>query len=357
MTRKFTPKLIVRSNPFARVDNQVANVYNGICEWTVPLRIYSTDGTAEDLAAKIAALNAELTCQSSSSTPGVNDAQPTNTLTDKLARALSETPATVYTALKSDPILADRDELTEKRLVWEGSVVIRTEPFGYASDPVAITIDPDTVERVALFPLGAVSALTGDAPAALVLEVAGAGLSSVVAAIAGSSSALADFDLTISGSGGVGQIASQTITKAGRFRVLATLVASVASTRVGIGQDGATAPYSSCAIAEGEAALYDLGEFSSSGGTLLQVLVAAGNATLSHLTLVPVDQSLVSAWAMDSATSVTFAYDANSQPAATIGNGLVAPVGTPKLLVCVDPPDVEATVTVSYRPVLWGWSS
>ena len=351
-----SPKRIQLQNPFAAVDVQVANVLNGLCEWTIPLRIYGQGGTAAlaaaDMAAKISALNAVLTA----------DPNPW-TIIDSLD--YDGAPETVFQMLKSPPIMPARKEFTEKRRFYDAKVVVYTNPTGHTGSPTAIVLTPDTVTRVALFPLFSTTGspplavpLGGDAPAALIVTVAhtGGGLNDVICAIAPPGAELDDYDTGMTGSGGPGQIAAATITAVGRMRVLATLASSGSGTRVGIGQDGASAPHSTVALLSSDPTLVDLGEFTSTGSTELQVFVTAGSAVLTHLVCVPVDVSCVSAFALGDAAEVVFENDANSHPGQVIGNGLVAPLQAPSLLVVLDPADVEATVSVSYTAQWWGWA-
>jgi hypothetical protein len=351
------PKLIIRGNPFATSDDQVANVLNGLCEWKVPVRLYSTDGTAESLARVIATLNAELTCTSPSSTPGVNGADPTNTLTDSLERDDSETPATVFVLKKSDPILPARGDLTEKRLVMDATMTIRTVVYGASASPITIVTSDTPQSRVALYPMYAMSdddvpvavPLKGEINTPLTLTVAGTDVGNVICAVCPLDSELGDYDTGMTGSGAAGTIASQVISMAGRFRVLATLSSEVDGSFVGLG-------FGRVGLGSGAAALYDLGEFVSDGTTTLNVVVSKGAAALTHLILVPVDISCVSAWGLPEVDSITFAYNANDQPAYTIGNGLIVPPTPSKLLVVVDPPTVNFTVDLSYVPLWWGWA-
>ena len=340
------PKLIVRQNPFSLVDNQVANVFNGIVEWTIPMMIVGSGTTFEDagadFAAKISDLNDVLTAEPN-----------TNTLIDSLDYEGS--PETAFQMVRSNPLLISHEELTDKRHVWQGQIVVRTYPFGVGS-PVDLT--PGDVTFVGMLALSDVD-LEGDLPAPLTLTVAGAEIDNVVAAICPAGAVLSHYYFSISSPAvhGPGQIYAHTVTPAGRFRVLANLATWVTGTRVGIGQDGASAAYQTRAIAGGTMALYDLGEFASNGGTELQVFVSAGSAALYNLVIVPVDVSCVSAWGLSGATTITFGADANSAPGQTIGNGLTCPKDSPSLLVVVDPPDTVATVSASYSPLLYGWGS
>jgi hypothetical protein len=356
------PKLIIRGNPFATSDDQIANVLNGLCEWKVPVRLYSTDGTAESLARVIATLNAELTCTSPSSTPGVNGAEPTNTLTDSLERDADETPATVFVMKKSDPVMPSRGDLTEKRLVMDATMTIRTVAYGASASPIDIVTGDTPETRVALYDMYAMSddaavdipspkpvPLKGELHTQLVLTVTGDLMVNVICAVCPLAAEIADYDTGMTGSGGPGVIATHTVSLVGRFRVLATLSSDVDHTIVGLGFGGV-------GVANGEAELYDLGEFVSGGASTLSVHVNAGAAALTHLILVPVDISCVSAWGLPEVDSITFAYNANDQPAYTIGNGLIVPPTPSKLLVVVDPPTVNFTVDLSYVPLWWGWA-
>lgn len=375
ITRKFTPKLIVRQNPWALVDNQVANVFNSICEWSIPLRVYSTDGTAEDFAAKLDALNDELTCMSPSSTPGVGGADPTNIITDKLARALTETPATVYVMLKSNPMLPGRGESTEKRLFYEDTIVVRTYPFGSRGGAVTIELDPDTVERVALFPLCGWTdddppepvPLVGGLPAPLAVTVTfesgtEGGLQNVICAVAPPGSVVGDFSLGGSGGPYVGPelMTSVSVPVAGRYRALAYIWAGGTGARVGIGTDADSSAYTSVFVPSTgptTPAFVDLGEFSSDGSTQLKLFVASGTAYYADIVVVPLDISCVSAWGLPDIASISFAADGNSHPGQTIGDGLTTPLNLCNLLVVIDPSDVVSSLSVTYGPLLWAWAS
>jgi hypothetical protein len=362
VTRKLTPKLLVRQNPFALVDNQIANVQNDIAVWSLPIRIYGSGATpglaAADMAAKISVLNIALTAEPNP-----------NAITDSLD--YSGSPETLYQMVKSDAILPGRQDLTEKRHVYEDTIAVRTFPFGSAaSGPVSIYLPTDTLTRLSAFRLCGYSdpdsdadpvaiPLEGDLPVPLSVTIAATGIIDAICAIMPAGANLSDYYFSASHTGGVGELVDYTVTPAGRFRVLARISTGTANSWVGIGQDGASAAYQQVAITRHDetAETYDLGEFSSSGGTELQIFVTKGSATVSNVILVPVDVSCVSAWGLPGVSTVTFAANANTYPGSTIGNGLSTPTDERVLLVVVDPPNIEATVTVTYTPLLYGWAS
>jgi hypothetical protein len=370
ITRKLEPKLIVRQNPFALVDNQIANVQNAISEWSIPIRIYGAGATkaiaVADMAAKIAALNAVLTA----------DPNP-NFVEDSLD--YSGSPVTYYQMVKSNAILPGRQDLTEKRAVYEETIVVRTWPFGSLDAPVTLDLTPDAVTRVALFPLCGWSdpdddgdpeaiPLEGDLPAPLTVTISGTALANAVCAVCPPDAELSDYDTGMSGGGESWGtpvvVAYGAIGIAGRFRVLASLQSgSSAGARVGIGLDDAEKPQTTVLVpySASSYALYDLGEFSSSGDTELKVFVSppSGASTagcyLASLIIVPVDVSCVSAWNLPGVSSIVFSYNANTHLSYVIGNGITTPLDMANLLVVTDPAGSEYTVAISYEPLLYGW--
>lgn len=346
--RKFTPKLIMRQNPFALVDDQVANVFNDVCVWSVPIRISGAGSTAAeaaaDMTAKIAALNAVLTAPNA-----------TYQLIDSLD--YDGAPETSYTILTSDPILSQRGSGdVEKRHVYDTTIEVRTYPFGSVGSSIDVVPTPDTLTRVGMM---ALPALDGDLDAQLAVTITGPGLIDAIVAVAPAGADLSDYYFPTLYTGGVGQLATCAVTLAGRFRVLVRASSGTSGTAIGIGQDGATQAYQQTTLSRFDevAETYDLGEFDADGSTDLQLFICAGHGTISNVVLVPVDVSCVSAWGLPGVGSVVFGANANSNPGQTIGNGLAVPLASPSLLVVVDPPTAEATVSISYSPLVWGWSS
>jgi hypothetical protein len=229
------------------------------------------------------------------------------------------------------------------------------------------------MERIALFPLAGYSdddppvalPLEGDLPAPLVVSITGppsTGLIlNAIAAVCPTDAVLSDYDLGGEGGPFVGPetMVSMGVPRAGRFRALAYIWSGGAGARVGIGTDGASGPYSTVFVPStgDQPALVDLGEFASTGSTTLILFVTKGTAYYAHVVVVPVDVSCVAAWNLGGLNAVTFASGANSSPGQTVGDGLVAPVAYPNLLVIVDVDNVLCTVDVSYTPLLWGWAS
>lgn len=361
ITRKLEPKLIVRQNPFALVDNQIANVQNAISEWSIPIRIYGAGATkalvVADMAAKIAALNAVLTA----------DPNP-NFIEDSLD--YSGSPVTYYQMVKSNAILPGRQDLTEKRGVYEETIVVRTWPFGSLDESVSITLDPDTVTKVALFPLCGWSdpdddgdpvaiALEGDAPAPLTITIAGSALANAVCAVCPPGSSIGDFYFSDT----VGPFTEPcvmevvTVPLAGRYRALAYLTSGTAGATYGIGTGDATTPQTTVFLAStGETpALTDLGEFSATAGLNLSLFLVSGHAWCMGLIIVPVDVSCVSAWKLPTVSALVFSYNANTHLSYVIGNGITAPLDMANLLVVTDPAGSEYTVSISYNPLLYGW--
>ena len=346
VTRKLDHKLIVRSNPYALMDNQVANVFNDIVEWQLPIRISGAGATnalaASDMAAKIVALNAVLTAPNGS-----------YQFIDSLD--YDGAPETSYEILTSDPILAQRESGdVERRHVYDTTITLRTSPFGTAGE--AINLAPGSVTWVAMLTLSDVN-LEGDLPAPLTVSLdCGEGYAkNVVLAICPAGASLADYSTVLDIAHGPGQAYQRTVDIAGRFRVLAYVESESSGTVIGMGQDDSTQAYQQTPIANAITRLYDLGEFDSDGGTVIKVYVCAGSAHLYHLFIVPVDVSCVSAWDMLDPAVVTFGANANSHPGQTVGNGLTCPLDSPCLLAIVDPPTTTAVVSVTYAPLVWGW--
>ena len=365
ITRKLEPKLIVRQNPFALVDNQIANVQNAISEWSIPIRIYGAGATkavaVADMAAKIAALNAILTA----------DPNP-NFVEDSLD--YSGSPVTYYQMVKSNAILPGRQDLTEKRAVYEETIVVRTWPFGSLDSPVSIDLTPDTITGVALFPLCGFSdpdddgdpesiPLEGDLPAPLTITIAGTALANAICAVCPPGSDIGDFYFsdTYTSTTPPSTMEAVTVPLAGRYRALAYLTAGAGGAVYGIGTGDATEPQTTVVVAESsDPVLTDLGEFSATAGmTLSLFLVSNGGHEVSctGLIIVPVDVSCVSAWNLPDVSSIVFSYNANTHLSYVIGNGITAPLDMANLLVVTDPTGSEYTVSISYLPSLYGWSS
>ena len=342
ITRKLDPKTIVLQNPLAPSDTQVANVFNAIQEWSVPLRIYSTTGYGADLAAKISALNAELT-------------KDTNTLQESLERNITGAPDSYWEMVKSAPLLPGRGELTEKRLLVEDTIVIRTKAT--CSDGSGAVTDTGAVTGADLVVLTE----SGDTPMPLAVELSRTGgISSAVVAVVPADAVIGDYDTGLTGElGGTGDPAALSVvmSPAGRYEIVARVEWVSGTPLLGAGQDSTTVPAQWAEILNTTPALVDLGQLSSNGSTTLDVFVTGGVVSVLDVYLVPLALPVVSAWGLPhGVASLVFAQGANSQPLYTVGDGLTAPPGAQQLLVIADPAGVEVAVGASYVPAWYGWA-
>ena len=226
--------------------------------------------------------------------------------------------------------------------------------------------------RVALFPLCGWSdpdddddatpiPLVGDLPAPLTITIAGTALANAVCAVCPPGSDIGDFYFSDT----VGPFTEPcvmeavTVPLAGRYRALAYLTAGEAGASYGIGTGDATTPQTLVHLdSTGETpVLTDLGEFSATADLTLSLFLVSGHAWCMGLIIVPVDVSCVSAWNLPSVSSLVFSYNANTHLSYVIGNGITAPLDMANLLVVTDPAGSEYTVSISYTPSLYGWSS